>query len=425
MKNSIEIRQERAELIGKADALLNLAKDETRDFTADEQTSYDGMMENIDKLAKDIELVERQEKLNAEIASTPVSFETNKNIVPKEARNYSVFKAVEGYLNGNMDGIEREAHEQAVSEARSSGSAILGIGIPASMLESRAIIAETTQDGVAGAGIAPTTLGAFQDGLRENAVYEQVGATVLNGLSANTEIPVVGANNAAYASAENADGGDVGAQFSSLTLSPKRISGYVDLSKQLIVQTGSGAEQAIIRDLGRSVADAVNAAMFAEGNVTGADIALYNVTGVNDVATTAFADGSVLGDLLAMEQKVAESKGLAGNLAYVTNPALMPDMKKASLVNSVSAAMQGMDFNGYKTVFSNGCSKDATNSDVVTIFGDFSKLMVGHFGGLDITVDNFTQAHKAAVRLVINKYISFGLTHPAAFSRCLVEFDHS
>ena len=418
MKNSIEIRQERAELIGKADALLNLAKDETRDFTADEQTSYDGMMENIDKLAKDIELVERQEKLNAEIASTPVSFETNKNIVPKEARNYSIFKAVEGYLNGNMDGIEKEAHEQAVSEARSSGSAILGIGIPASMLESRAIVDE------ANSSIAPTTLGAFQDGLRENAVYEQVGATVLNGLSANTEIPVVGANNAAYASAENADGGDVGAQFSSLTLSPKRISGYVDLSKQLIVQTGSGAEQAIIRDLGRSVADAVNSAMFAETNVTGADTALFNVSGVNNVATTAFASGSVLGDLLAMEQKVAESKGLAGNLAYVTNPALMPDMKKASLVTSVSAAMQGMDFNGYKTVFSNGCAKDASNSDVVTIFGDFSKLMVGHFGGLDITVDNFTQAHKAAVRLVINKYISFGLTHPAAFSRCLVEFEH-
>ena len=418
MKNSIEIRQERAEIIGKADTLLNLAKGESRDFTADEQTSYDGMMQNIDKLAKDIEVVERQEKLNAEIASTPVSFETNKNIVPKEARNYSVFKAVEGYLNGNMDGIEKEAHEQAVSEARSSGSAILGIGIPASMLESRAIVDE------ANSSIAPTTLGAFQDGLRENAVYEQVGATVLNGLSANTEIPVVGANNAAYASTENADGGDVGAQFSSLTLSPKRISGYVDLSKQLIVQTGSGAEQAIIRDLGRSVADAVNSAMFAETDVTGADTALFNVTGVNDVATTAFAAGSVLGDLLAMEQKVAESKGLAGNLAYVTNPALMPDMKKASLVTSVSAAMQGMDFNGYKTIFSNGCAKDGANSDVVSIFGDFSKLMVGHFGGLDITVDNFTQAHKAAVRLVINKYISFGLTHPAAFSRCLVEFEH-
>ena len=61
MKNSIELRQERAELIGKADSMLNLAKDETRDFTNDEQVSYDGMMESIDKLAKDIQVVERQE----------------------------------------------------------------------------------------------------------------------------------------------------------------------------------------------------------------------------------------------------------------------------------------------------------------------------------------------------------------------------
>tara|TARA_B100001093_G_scaffold18299_2_gene16595 strand:- start:262 stop:1530 length:1269 start_codon:yes stop_codon:yes gene_type:complete len=421
MKNSIEIRQERATAIEKANDLLNLAKNESRDFSADEQTSYDGMMENIDKMAKDIEVVERQEKLNAEVAQSPVSFDVNKNIVPKEARNYSIFKAVEGYINGNMDGIEKEAHEEAVNEARSSGSAILGIGVPSSMLESRAIVDETNSS------IAPTTLGAFQDGLRENSVYEQVGATVLNGLSANTEIPVVGANNAAYAgTTENAEASDVGAQFSSLTLSPKRISGFVDLSKQLIVQTGSGAEQSIIRDLGRSVAEAMNAAMFAKDNVTGADVALFNVTGVNDVTTTAYAAGtSVTADLLAMEEELAAAKGLQGNLNYVTNPALMSEMRQASLVSSVSAAMQGMNFNGYNTVYTTGSAKDATNSNVVTIFGDFSKLMVGHFGpGLDITVDNFTQARKAAIRLVINKYCAFGLTHPAAFSRCLVEYAH-
>lgn len=423
MKNSIELRQERAELIGKADSMLNLAKDETRDFTNDEQVSYDGMMENIDKLAKDIQVVERQEKLNAEIASTPIDFSVNTNNVPKEARNYSVFKAVEGYLNGNMDGIEKEAHEQAVNEARSTGSAILGIGIPSSMLESRAAV---TLHGAGASDISPTTLGAFQDGLRENAVYEQVGATVLNGLAANVEIPVVGANSAAYAASEVADGGDKGDQFTSLTLSPKRISGYVDLSKQLVIQTGSGAEQSIIRDLGRSVADAMNAAMFAETNVSGANTAIYNVSGVNNVATTTFnaANGTVLKDLLAMEQAVAEAKGLSGNLAYVTHPALMADMRKASLVSSVSAAMEGMNFNGYKTIYTVGAAKDASDSNVVAIFGDFSKLYVGHFGGLDITVDNFTQAHLGTIRLVINKYCAFGLTHGAAFSRCLVEYEH-
>ena len=73
MKNSIEIRQERATAIEKANDLLNLAKNESRDFTNDEQVSYDGMMTDIDKMAKDVEVIERQEKLNAEVASTPVS----------------------------------------------------------------------------------------------------------------------------------------------------------------------------------------------------------------------------------------------------------------------------------------------------------------------------------------------------------------
>ena len=84
MKNSIELRQDRAELIGKADSMLNLAKDETRDFTNDEQVSYDGMMENIDKLAKDIQVVERQEKLNAEMAANVGSAPIQKTSETKE-----------------------------------------------------------------------------------------------------------------------------------------------------------------------------------------------------------------------------------------------------------------------------------------------------------------------------------------------------
>ena len=118
MKNSIEIRQERAELIGKADALLNLAKEESRDFSADEQTSYDGMMTNIDKLAKDIEVVERQEKLNAEIASNVSS---TPSVEPKEVREYSFFKAIQGSVDGNLSGVEKEMHEEAQNEARSVG----------------------------------------------------------------------------------------------------------------------------------------------------------------------------------------------------------------------------------------------------------------------------------------------------------------
>ena len=415
MKNSIELRQDRAELIGKADSMLNLAKDETRDFTNDEQVSYDGMMKDIDKLAKDIQVVERQEKLNAEISASPVSHSVQNDTMANERRDYSLFKAVNGLMNNNLSGLEKEMHEEAIQEARSTGATINGIGIPSSLqYESRAgIVSEGSSS------IAPTTLGAFQDGLREAAVYEQVGATVLDGLAANTEIPVVGANSAAYIDGENANAADVGNNFSSITLSPKRIGGFVDLSKQLMMQVGTGAEAAIVRDLGRSIGEAMNAAMFKIGNVSGADQSIGEYI-TNTVTPTSFAAGSTVADMLTMEEALAEAKGLQGNLAYVVNPVNMKEIRTGALVSSISAVQDSKaGFNGYPIVFSTGCEKRAAaHKDSLAIFGDFSKLYVGNFGVLDVMVDPYTQGIKGAVRLVLNKYASFGVSSAASFVKC-------
>ena len=127
MKNSVELRQERAGLIEEANSLLETCKTEARNLNDDEQVSYDAKIENIDKLKKDIEMVERQEKLNAEIAANVAATPVNE---PKEIRDYSFFKAIQGSLNGNLDGVEREMHEEAMNEARSAGRSINGLGIP-------------------------------------------------------------------------------------------------------------------------------------------------------------------------------------------------------------------------------------------------------------------------------------------------------
>ena len=61
MKNSVELRQERAGLIEEANTMLETCKTESRNFNDDEQVSYDTKMNKIDSLKKNIELVERQE----------------------------------------------------------------------------------------------------------------------------------------------------------------------------------------------------------------------------------------------------------------------------------------------------------------------------------------------------------------------------
>ena len=404
MKNSVELKQERAGFITEANTMLELCKNETRNFTAEEQVSYDEKMSKIDELKNSIEMIERQEKLNAEIASKVVAPVSNE---PKEVRNFSFFKAINDFTNGKLDGVEREMHEEAVNEARSAGRSIDGLGIPSFMLETRADVTQGLS------AIAPTNVLGFADAMREASVFNRVGANILTGLSANTTIPVTGSSTVAWA-AENGAAGDGGAEFGKVALSPKRLASYVNISKQLLLQNGAAAEQAIIRDLGRATAQKMDAAIFSTATVTGAPASL-GALATSEITESAFSNlASIMLDFVNAEAKIAEVGGLQGNLAYVAHPALMAQLKQSAQVAAVNAGMQGALINGYPAYFTNGCTKSAgVSADF--FFGDFSKLYMGMFGGLDIMVDPYTEAVNGQTRLVLNQYMDWGVSDGAGF----------
>jgi len=408
MENSVELRQERAGLIQEANVMLEACKTESRKFTEDEQSSYDEKMNLIDKLKKDIEMVERQEKLNAEIASKSSTPAPSNE---QEVRNFSFFKAVNDFTNGNLEGLEREMHEEAVNEARSAGRTINGLGIPSFMLESRANVTQT------GSAIAPTNVLGFADAMREASVFDKVGATILTGLSANTTIPVTGASSVEW-EGEVDPAADGGAQFGKVELTPTRLASYVNISKQLLLQNGAAAEQAIIRDLGRATAQKMDAAIFKTAGVAGAPDSL------GELATSTFTEAgyapnaSIMNDFVEAETVLAEAGGLLGNLAYVAHPALMADLKRSAQVASVTPGMQGSLINGYPTYFTNGCTKTGTAS-ADFYFGDFSKLYMGMFGGLDIMVDPYSVAVNGQTRLVLNQYMDWGVSDGAGFVKAV------
>lgn len=404
MKNSVELKQERAGIITDANALLELCKTESRNLTADEQVSYDEKMSKIDELKKSLEMVERQEKLNAEIASKVVAPIANE---PKEVRNFSFFKAVNDFTSGKLDGVEREMHEEAVNEARSAGRSIQGLGIPSFMLESRAV-------DQAGSAIAPTNINGYADALREASVFNRVGANILTGLSANTTIPVTGAQTVEWEGETDA-AADGGVDFGKVELTPTRLASYVNISKQLLLQNGASAEQAIVRDLGRATAAKIDAAIFAAATVTGAPVSLGATSGVSEFTESGYSSlASIMLDFVTAEQTLAEAGGLEGNLAYVANPALMAQLKQSAQVANVDAGMQGSLINGYPTFFSNGVTKDPGVS-ANFFFGDFSKMYMGMFGGLDIMVDPYSVAINGQTRLVLNQYMDWGFANPAGF----------
>ena len=254
----------------------------------------------------------------------------------------------------------------------------------------------------------------YQDALREASVFNQVGANMLTGLSADTRLPITGKQSVAWEGEIDA-AADGGAVFGKLDLTPLRLSSYVDISKQLLMQNGMGAQQAIVADLGRAAGAKIDAAMFAAANVTSAPGAIAGTTGVLTITEAAYsADASIYDDFMSAESALAVGEGLQGNLAYVANPVLMKDLKRSAQVAAVTAGVQGNLVNGYPTYYSNGCTK-VTDTSADFLFGDFSKLYIGMFGGLDITVDPYSKAINGEVRLIVNQYIDWGVTQPGAF----------
>ena len=406
MENSVELRQERAGLIQEASVMLDACKTEARDFTETEKVSYDEKMNLIDKLKKDIETVERQESLNAEIATKTTKVE-NTMKEDKEVRGYSLFKAINGLMNGNLDGLEKELHDEAVEEARAAGRTISGLGIPSRLLESRADVTQTAS------AIAPTVVMGYQDALREASVFNRVGANILTGLSADTRLPITGKQTVAW-EGEIAASPEQGVNFGKLDLTPIRLSSNVAISKQLLMQNGMGAQQAIVADLGRAAGAKIDAAMFAAASVASAPGAIA-AAGIGTITENAYsANASIFDDFCLAESELAVGEGLSGNLAYVANPKLMKDLKRSAQVAAVTVGSQGNLVNGYPTYYTVGCTSNAAVS-ADFLFGDFSKLFIGMFGGLDITIDPYTLAANAEVRLIVNQYIDWGVTQPGAF----------
>jgi hypothetical protein len=69
---------------------------------------------------------------------------------------------------------------------------------------------------------------------------------------------------------------------------------------------------------------------------------------------------------------------------------------------------------GYRTYWSNGATASAgTSGDF--IFGDFSRVYMGKWGGFSVFVDPYTNAADAQVRLILHQYCDWSLVQGAAF----------
>ena len=301
-------------------------------------------------------------------------------------KKFSLVKAIRNIAeNRNLDDSTMAVINAGREEMRKSGLSYAGqIQLPS---EKRAIVSVTAE----GDDTVATDVFNILDPLRSNLVLAQAGAKVLDNLVGDVKIPVLGASNVGW-EGENDDAADGSGAITSVTLKPKRLSCFIDISKQMIAQDSAGVEDAIRRDIVEAIAHKFQATILGDG-VGDATQPSGLFHGLVDKAATDF-------DSMAAIEADLETANVS-NISYIASPkarAAMRAMTKGAKNNAVVAYANG-EFDG-TPVYS---TSDVANSKFLV--GDFSNLYLGQWGAIDLVVDNYTQATKGAIRLVVNVYL--------------------
>lgn len=338
----------------------------------------------------------------APVEETPVEEnkpEVQEETEPKENRNninntknihmsnFSLIKAINDVVNNrNINEDALNVIEMGATEMRKSGLSYSGqIQLP---VEERgdAVAATVATDGKE---IVATDKLNILSPLRGKSILAEAGATFLTGLVGNISIPnYTGSTCGWKGELEAADNGK--GTFGSVELSPKRLTAYIDISKQFLTQDSVGAEEMLRADIVNSLVAKLEQTIF--GDAAGDTTKPAGIFNSAEVVAPSY-------------QGVCEAEAAvtdySGEKRFVMSPSAKSAFKQATISGTKSdlrLLLEDGEVDGYPV---------SDSSNVVAggyAFGDFSELVVAQWGGIDIVVDPYTLATKNAIRLVINAY---------------------
>ena len=403
--NSVEILDKKDILKKRAEEIINQCKREVRTLTEDENKEIESIKSELTNLNEEMrKLNEELETYDTLIPQDEEERNDKNNYVinnkKKMKENFSLVKAIRAIANNQkLDEISSAVIEKGKEEMRKSGLSYGGqIQLPT---EERATITVTAEHD----DVIETEFENLLAPLRAKNVLANAGARYLSNLVGDVQVPIMGATSVGWAG-EVAEAADGASEFTSVTLSPKRLTAYIDISKQFLVQDSIDAENMIKQDLVNAISSKLEETILgtAEGSATQPE-GIFNKIPMSADTTDINAYSAVT----AAEAKV-EDNNILGQPVYVMSnkaKAVFRAMPKSS--KSTQLVYEGGELDG-TPVYST-----SNISDKKFIYGDFSNLVIGNWGGIDLTVDPYTKAAAGQVRLVINAFFDAKVVRPEAF----------
>jgi HK97 family phage major capsid protein len=436
MKTSAEIKQKRSELYAQANDLVQLAKNEKRELTAEEKTSFDAKVLEADGLEEDEKRAVAFEKVQARNAN-PVNPTPSKSEA-KELNRFSLSKTIMEYTERGIDGVtgfEKEILQESAREAKRLGvvsqGLYLGNQILDSMSQKRTMTAAVAADG---GNLIPTDKVDFFEALFPMMVLGKLGVQKLTGLSANTDIPgITSSVVTGWADGETGTQTPDDPTIANRTLRPKLVYGATNISKRLLLQTNNSVDSMIMNDIMKGIANAIEIAVINGTGANGQPTGIIGTSGIENVAIGTNGGAITLAKLLQLIEEVQTANANSANCKFLINPKTVAKLKQTPIDSGSGAMIMAYgnyfggisgQIDGYEALVTSNVPSNLTKGTTsgvcsAVLFGDFSQVVLGQFGGVDLIIDPYTLARTGTVALTINQYVDMAVKQPSVLGAIL------
>ena len=341
-----------------------------------------------------------------------------------EARDlgkFNIVKAINEARNGKLTGIEAEINQEGINEKRKLNQDYRdshAVNLP-EMLFTRTQSVTGGSGGNLGGDLVFTEPGRYIDFLYPNTPMLGL-CSVAENLVGNVDFPK---QTSSYALNWQTETGTDSAQdinFDKVSMSPKRAVITASMSNQLLRQEYSrGIESRIIQQLNASFNKGLENAVLNGTGASNQPSGIYT-----ELAGQALTLGAIsFDDLVDMEAALAAADALGGNLAYVTHPNVVAKLKKTKVdAGSGRFLVEGMldpvktanGYNIYNTTISKKTS--GTPDTYGIVFGNFSDVQIGFWGGATLMVDPYTNMKSSIVEVYVERFMDVAVLRDASFA---------
>jgi Phage capsid family./Caudovirus prohead protease. len=342
----------------------------------------------------------------------------------REVQRYSMLRAINALANPR----DKRAQEAAAFEIEVSQSACdklgrqsRGIYVPGEVLRRDLTVGTATAGGHTVA--IDLKADSFIDLLRHRLLLPGMGATLLTDLVGNVAIPRQTGGATAYWVAESGSPTESQQAFDQVTLSPKTVGAFTDISRKLLLQSSADVENFVQGDLAKVLALAIQQAAISGSGTAPEPRGILNTTGIGTLGGT---NGDTLNhaSIVGLETEVAVDNADIGTLAYLTN-ARARGKAKVTYIDGSGTGIPvwgggSTPLNGYRAEVTNAVPSNLTQGSgtdlSAIIFGNWADLLIGLWGGLDLMVDPYTGSTSGTVRIVALQDVDVAVRHPESFA---------